>query len=537
LGILARRLSRQKAAYGAVKPGDWFLTARERGNTFTELDSRHPDGLAWSTGNNVRALIHGAVYFHELLTAVEAMGKGDRLMFTDWRGDPDERLEGAGTEIAAVFVAAIHRGVDVRGLLWRSHFDKLHFSAKENRRLGEDIEAAGGQCLLDMRVRRLGSHHQKLVLLRHADHPERDIAYIGGIDLCHGRRDDHDHAGDPQSIEMAKVYGGRPPWHDIQLAIQGPAVGDAEIVFRERWNDPASLTPNPVHMVGRILRREDPKARPLPAQLPDPAPRGSHAAQILRTYPPRRPGYPFAPAGEMSVARGYTKALKQARSLVYVEDQYMWSADVARVFASALVREPELRMIVIIPGFPDQDGKASLPPYLLGREPAMSMLEKAGGSRVAFYSLENSSSVPIYVHAKICVIDDTWSCVGSDNANRRSWTHDSELSCAVLEMNPTSADSWARSVRLELAREHLGENAPLADLSDPIQTFDMFQKTAQALDLWHSNGGQGPRPTGRLRTYSQPSVKKRTRLWATPIYRLLYDPDGRSMWKRLRHQF
>jgi phosphatidylserine/phosphatidylglycerophosphate/cardiolipin synthase-like enzyme len=229
--------------------------------------------------------------------------------------------------------------------------------------------------------------------------------------------------------------------------------------------------------------------------------------------------------------------LKQARSLVYVEDQYMWSADVARVFASALVREPELRMIVIIPGFPDQDGKASLPPYLLGREPAMSMLEKAGGSRVAFYSLENSSSVPIYVHAKICVIDDTWSCVGSDNANRRSWTHDSELSCAVLEMNPTSADSWARSVRLELAREHLGENAPLADLSDPIQTFDMFQKTAQALDLWHSNGGQGPRPTGRLRTYSQPSVKKRTRLWATPIYRLLYDPDGRSMWKRLRHQF
>ena len=537
MGLLKRLTERKKFAYGALKPSYWFLTAEERGNSYTELDSRHPDGLAWSTGNNVRALIHGAMYFQELLAAVQAMGAGDRLMFTDWRGDSDERLAGAGTEIAAVFVAAIHRGVDVRGLLWRSHFDKLHFSAKENRRLGEEIEAAGGQCLLDMRVRRLGSHHQKLVILRHADHPERDIAFIGGIDLCHGRRDDRNHSGDPQSIEMAKVYGGRPPWHDIQLAIQGPAVGDAETVFRERWNDPSSLTSNPIHGLGRILRREDPKARPLLAQFPDPASCGHHAVQILRTYPKRRPAYPFAPDGEMSVARGYAKALKHARSLVYIEDQYMWSGDVARVFASALEREPELRMIVIIPGFPDQDGKVSLPPYLLGREPAMSMLKKAGGSRVSFYSLENTSSVPIYVHAKICVIDDTWCCIGSDNANRRSWTYDSELSAAVLDMHSTNGNTWARSVRHELAREHLGENATFADLSDPVQTFEIFHTSAQALDLWHSGGGGGPRPPGHLRTYSQPAVKQWTKLWAMPIYRLLYDPDGRSIWKRLRHQF
>ena len=529
--------SHSRKSFTAVNPKDWFLTARERGNTQTTLDSRHINGISWSTGNHVRALIHGAVYFRELLTAVEAMGPGDLLMFTDWRGDPDERLDGLGTEVAAVFVAAIHRGVDVRGLLWRSHFDKLHFSAKENRHFGAEIEAAGGQCLLDMRVRRLGSHHQKLVVLRHAEHPERDIAFIGGIDLCHGRRDDRNHAGDPQSVKMAAVYGMHPPWHDIQLAIQGPAVGDAETVFRERWNDPSSLTPDPIRMLGRTLHREDPTARPLPLQHPDPAARGTHAAQILRTYPPRRPRYPFAPKGEMSVARGYQKALAHARQLVYIEDQYLWSADVARVFAAALAREPELRLIVVIPGFPDEDGRASLPPYLLGREPAMRMLRAAGRERVAFYRLENNAGTPIYVHAKICIIDDTWSCVGSDNANRRSWTHDSELSCAVLDMDPDGPASWARSVRVELASEHLGDNASLTELADPIRTFELFQRTAHHLDAWHDGGSLGTRPTGHLRIYSQSKLTWWTRLWAAPIYRLLYDPDGRTFWMRRTHRF
>jgi phosphatidylserine/phosphatidylglycerophosphate/cardiolipin synthase-like enzyme len=79
-------------------------------------------------------------------------------------------------------------------------------------------------------------------VLRHGGRPERDVAFLGGIDLCHGRRDDASHAGDPQPQAMADVYGPRPPWHDIQLAITGPAVGDVESVFRERWENPQALS-------------------------------------------------------------------------------------------------------------------------------------------------------------------------------------------------------------------------------------------------------------------------------------------------------
>ena len=64
--------------------------------------------------------------------------------------------------------------------------------------------------LLDQRVRFGGSHHQKLVVLRHPDEPERDVAFAGGIDLCHSRRDDADHRGDPQAVQMAEAVRRAP---------------------------------------------------------------------------------------------------------------------------------------------------------------------------------------------------------------------------------------------------------------------------------------------------------------------------------------
>ena len=260
-----------------VRLDDWFLTASERGNPWTVLDRRHSGGQAWTVGNLARPLVHGAEYFKELRCRVDAMSQGDLLLFTDWRGDPDERLDGAGTEVATVFASACRRGVDVRGLLWRSHLDRFQFSEQENRHLGEDIEAAGGECLMDMRVRPGGSHHQKLVVLRHPERPQDDIAFIGGIDLCHSRHDDATHGGDPQAQPMSDAYGKSPPWHDAQLAIQGPAVGDAETVFRERWDDPAPVSRNPLYVIGDRMHRDDRHPNELPPQLPDPAPCGPQA--------------------------------------------------------------------------------------------------------------------------------------------------------------------------------------------------------------------------------------------------------------------
>src|ERR1700674_68631 len=120
---------------------DWMLTSLERGNPATLLDERHAGKAAWSTGNQVLPLVHGAVYFAELLAEVSELRAGDSWLFTDWRGDCDELLAGAGSEVSHVLSAAAGRGVVVRGLVWRSHPDRMRVSARENRPLGDVIEA------------------------------------------------------------------------------------------------------------------------------------------------------------------------------------------------------------------------------------------------------------------------------------------------------------------------------------------------------------------------------------------------------------
>ncbi|WP_091364434.1 phospholipase D family protein [Geodermatophilus telluris] len=527
-------------------PEDWLLSPEERGNPATDLP-------AYTEGNLAVPLVHGAEYFDRLVECVEALDEDDHLFFTDWRGDPDEQLRPGGPTVAQLFTEAVRRGVTVRGLVWRSHVDWLSFSKRENRALDREVEDGGGLVVLDQRVRRGGSHHQKLVVCRHDQDATKDAAFIGGIDLCHSRRDDADHRGDPQSLPMAKAYGPTPPWHDVQLMVQGPAVAALDTVFRERWDDPKDPDEgNPVaHLVDR-LRRSRMYADRLAPQLPAPPPMGPHLVQTLRTYPSLRRGYRFAPDGERSIARGYSKAIQRARRLIYLEDQYMWSADVARLFADALRDNPDLHLVVVVPRVPDQDGAIARTPQYVGRWQALEMCHRAGRDRVHVFDLENHEGTPVYVHAKVCVVDDVWASVGSDNFNRRSWTHDSELSSAVLDTtldpreprDPTGtgdgARTFARDLRLRLTREHTDradDGSEDADLLDPDAFVTTLEACADELDAWHAGGRRGPRPRGRVRHHRPEKLSRVTRLWATPLYRLVDDPDGRPLRLRLSGDF
>jgi phosphatidylserine/phosphatidylglycerophosphate/cardiolipin synthase-like enzyme len=523
---------------------DWFLTAAERDNPDSELP-------VWSAGNDVRFLVHGTAYFERLVDAVEGMRRGDHLFLAGWRGDPDQLLRPGGPTVEQLLTSAAERGVLVKGLVWRSHLSTLQFSAEENRALAEEVADVGGQILLDHRVRVFGSHHQKFVVLRHPGRAERDVAFAGGIDLCHSRRDDAEHHGDPQPVGISPRYGELPPWHDTQLELRGPVVGALDLVFRERWRDPTMLRwANPVAMLRDRLSGLRVVGGPLPPAPAPPAECGPHLVQLLRTYPVKPKRYPFAPTGERSVARGYTKAVRRARRIIYMEDQYMWSAEVARLLADALRRNPDLHLVVVVPRHPDVDGRLALPPNLIGRKSAIDVCRRSDPDRVHVFDVENHAGTPVYVHAKVCVVDDVWASVGSANFNRRSWTHDSELSCAVLD--PTAdpreprdpaglgdgARVFAREVRLTLLREHLdraADGSEDGDLLDPADAVRAVEASAAALDAWYEGGCQGPRPPGRLRRHVPEELSTFTRVWATWPYRVLYDPDGRTVRERRAH--
>jgi hypothetical protein len=248
----------------------------------------------------------------------------------------------------------------------------------------------------------------------------------------------------------------------------------------------------------RWLSHEPRRLGLLHRRLPPPR-AGSHAVQVLRTYPARRRVIPFAPDGERSIARAYLKALGRARSLVYIEDQYLWGTLVADALAAALRRAPELRMIIVLPRHPDRDGRISGRAARAAQWRAINNLVGAGGPRVAVYDLENEQGTPIYVHAKAVVIDDVWAMVGSANLNRRSWTHDSEVACAVVDQErdprrPTDPGGLGDGARVFARQLRCGCGASTSG------------SPATPMTPGCSTRSPGSRPGGRPRPGSRPGT-------------------------------
>lgn len=516
----------------------WFLTAGERGNPHTDIRN-------YSMGNLVRPLIDGRNYFRELYSCLVNARAGDAVYFFDFRGDAEERLAGPGSEVGALLTTCARRGVAVFGLLWRSQPEAVHQSEEKNAELARNISEHGGAVLLDARTRRGGSHHQKLVVLR--GEPTSDVAFVGGIDLSLGRGDNRNHPGDPQALPFPEEYGPTPPWHDIQAMVHGPAVDDLEHCFRERWYGSSVLdVPSPLRQLyDRAYHAGITNTIELPDKAAPSGPFGTHAVQVLRTYPARWRRYPFAPHGERSIAHAYRKAFARARQIIYVEDQYFWSLEAVHLLATALRENPQLVVVAVVPRHPDISGTLAGAPPLYGRWRAMAACKRAGGDRFQVFDLENEAGTPIYVHAKTVIIDDVWAMIGSDNLNRRSWTHDSELSIAVLDevaderepLDPAglgdNARVFARSLRLDLLAEHLC--VPAGELpSDPHDGLALMRSSADALERWHAGGESGPRPAGRLRPHRPQRLPWWQRLWARPVFDLAFDPDGRALRDRLR---
>jgi phosphatidylserine/phosphatidylglycerophosphate/cardiolipin synthase-like enzyme len=154
------------------------------------------------------------------------------------------------------------------------------------------------------------------------------------------------------------------------------------------------------------------------------------------------------------------------------------------------------------------------------------------------------------VHSQVCIVDDVWMAAGSDNLNRRSWTHDSEISCALLDgrrdprepVDPSETGDGARvlprDTRLRLACEHAGLTAADAEtMVDPKAWFDCLRLAADELDSWYEHGKRGPRPTSHLRVHPRDPVARRGQSILRWMHASVLDPDGRPAPLRKRNEF
>ena len=150
----------------------------------------------------------------------------------------------------------------------------------------------------------------------------------------------------------------------------------------------------------------------------------------------------------------YVRALRRARSLIYLENQFLWSPEIVAILEDKLRHPPsdEFRIVVLLPhkannGQDDTRG-------MLGRLVAADHDDRFLATTI--HSRTGERSGPLYVHAKIGIVDDAWLAVGSANLNEHSLFNDSEVD--VVTCDP----ALARDTRLRLWSEHLEQPAARA---------------------------------------------------------------------------
>jgi phosphatidylserine/phosphatidylglycerophosphate/cardiolipin synthase-like enzyme len=290
------------------------------------------------------------------------------------------------------------------------------------------------------------SHHQKLVVIDGA------IAFAGGMDVCNSRWDGREHLAEN---ELRASPGGRPnkPYHDVQAWVSGPAVGELERLFCQRWrhNTGAALSlpkvENPALEIRELTRTDSFPVRALEVGLSQ------------TCLPPAAEQEPAI----RQVRDLYLAAVASAGELIYIENQYFTSRSLTLALVERLRRtdRARLQIIIVLP----RGGDSKKEKLALGEAQAHALgairraAERNEHSFRAYYSLagsaENGVLKPTFIHSKVLVVDDRLLSVGSANTTNRSFGLDSELNLS-WEADRAEVRADIRRIRASLLAEHAG---------------------------------------------------------------------------------
>ena len=434
-----------------------------------------PHASASSEGNRIEVLVDGAGVLPRIATAIEAAERSVHL--AGWFFSPEFELTrgGDGPGLSELLRETAARGVDVRLLAWAGAPLPLF---RPGRRMVDEamarlVDGSRLRVATDRRERPMHCHHEKLVIV------DGRQAFVGGIDLT-------DLAGDRFDSERHPLRGAV-GWHDATMLAEGPIVEDVASHFAMRWHE---VTDERLAPHGRVDRS------------------GDLTVQLARTVPEGI--YRSVPRGDFSILEAYAGALRAAQTLVYLENQFLWSSEIVEILAGLLRNPPSdaFRMVVVLPARPTTGADDT--------RGQLAVLSEADLDRrllaCTLVAHGNGGVQGVYVHAKIGIVDDRWLTLGSANLNEHSLFNDTEVNLVVDD------PVLATDTRRRLWAEHL-ELPVHAVADDPATLVD---------ESWWPTGSEQleRRRAGEPLTHRLvllPGVSRRARRLLGPIQSLLVD--------------
>ncbi len=306
-------------------------------------------------------------------------------------------------------------------LKWRTH-KRIHFCLDGHHPVG-------------------ASQHQKVVVVDDA------VAFVGGFDLSKWRWDTKDHR--PEEPRRTDPGGEPyPPFHDVQMAVDGEAARVLGKLARERWTRAAGNIPVAMDHAdsGQADSGEDPWPEGLTPDLAD------VEVAIARTLPE----YGGQPAVQ-EVERLYLDSIAAAGRSIYIENQYLSSHRIGEALEARLEAEDGPEVIIVLPektgGWLEQHTMDVLRCRVLDRLRRADLHDRL---RVYYPRIAETPHCALMVHAKVMVVDDAFVRVGSSNLSNRSMGLDSECDLAVAAGKRDDVRSVIACFRHRLIGEHLG---------------------------------------------------------------------------------
>jgi len=257
----------------------------------------------------------------------------------------------------------------------------------------------------------------------------------------------------------------------------------------------------------------------------DKPPDGECAVQLVRTLSCQQ--FDSMPQGEKGILEAYLRGFASAKEFIYLETQYFTNDAIGDGLVNALLSEPNLKVIVLLNIEPD------VPTYPFKQRRLITRIQRAigqtptGPQRFGAFTRWTHESVaervtmkpsassepdpqtkdprprllPVYIHAKAGIVDNTWATVGSANLDGLSL--DSSLPSDILnglfhrdeqraiEVNGVFFDTKAPPnnvvdiLRRKLWAEHLGFLKTDGTPDTEENLLQVAQKPAAGwLDLW-----------------------------------------------------